>query len=395
MSVATRRLWSAFLRQTPDARATLFAPGPIEPEAASVTHVAVGPLRGGARLAWQQLTLPRLLRERGIEILHSPCYTAPLAASCRHIVTIHDLIAWTHPRLAGWRNAAHLRAFVGRGVRRAEAVCVPTEFVRRLVIERFGVAPSKMFVVPWGVDSKIAPVPREEAALAVLRRFGVDEPFALWCGCVEAKKNVRAAIHAAERAGLLLLMVGPWLPHSPAVLAAAGRGASGRRRYLGYVSDGELSALYSAATALLFPSHTEGFGLPAVEAMRCGCPVIASDAPALREVCGGAAVHVPHGDALALADVLRAVAGDTSLRESLSALGVERARRFTWAAAVERFGEALNYAARCASSSRRAALRPTKRMPLPGLSRGGARRRSDERKCQATFLASNPRSRTS
>ena len=344
VAVATRRLWTSYLERTPQQRVTIFAQGVHASEMPNASLVPVGSLTPISRFVWQQVVLPALGREQGVELLHCPCYTAPVALSCKFIVTVHDLIAWTHPRLAGWRNTLHFRLLVGRGIRRARAVCVPSEFVRRSVIDYFGISRGKVFVVPWGVDLEIAPAPRDIAISTVRQRFDVNEPFVLFCGCIEPKKNLQVAIRACAEAGLLFLIVGPAVRASQSVLPTEGRASNGRWRYLGYVTPSDLSALYSAATALVFPSYTEGFGLPTVEAMSCGCPVIASDAPALREVCGGAAIHVPHWDVSALATSLRAVSTDRALRDSLVGRGIAQSRHFNWASAVDSFSEALCYA---------------------------------------------------
>jgi glycosyltransferase involved in cell wall biosynthesis len=345
VAVASRRLWSAFLERT-SARVTVIAPAELGSDMARASHLVVGTLKGASRLAWQQFRLPALVREQGIDVLHCPSYTAPLAVSCKLIVTVHDLIAWTHPGLAGWRNALHLHLLVGRSVRRAQSVCVPTEFVRQAVITQFGIPRTKVFVVPWGVDAELTPLSEHDAIREIRRRFGVDEPFVLFCGCIEAKKNLLGAVRAAAAAGVLLLVVGPCTARSSAILAEMHRSEAGRWRYLGYVSTSDLSALYSAALALVYPSHVEGFGLPTIEAMRCGCPVIASNTPAVREVCGGAAMLVQPSEIAELAASVRAVASDRGLRESLKAGGIARAAHFTWAVAIERFAEAVAVAAR-------------------------------------------------
>jgi glycosyltransferase involved in cell wall biosynthesis len=344
VAVATRRLWTSYLERTPTQRVTVFASGVHASEMPNASLMPVGPLTPISRIAWQQVILPALGREQGVELLHCPCYTAPLALSCKFVVTVHDLIAWTHPRLAGWRNALHFRLLVGRGIRRAGAVCVPSEFIRRSVIDYFGIPRGKVFVVPWGVDMEIARAPRDIATATVRQRFNVTEPFVLFCGCIEPKKNLSVAIRACAEAGLLLLVVGPPVRASHGVLSAEGRASQRCWRYLGYVTPSDLSALYSAATALVFPSYTEGFGLPTVEAMSCGCPVIASDAPALREVCGGAAIHVPPCDVSALVASLCAVSTDCALRDSLVERGIARSGHFNWANAVDSFSEALHYA---------------------------------------------------
>jgi len=342
VAAATRRLWSAYLKRIPRQQVTVFAPESLEAGMPGGTIIPTGPMHGATRVLWQQLVLPQRVRDLSIDLLHCPCYTAPLAASCRMLVTVHDLIALTHPRLAGWRNSLHLRLLVGQSVRRADAVCVPTEFVRRALVERFAIPAAKVFVVPWGVDAELTPMSRDVATYHVRRRFGVDEPFVLYCGCIEAKKNLGAAMEACAEAGILLLMAGPSTSGSAELLARASCSRGGWR-YLGYVPVSDLSALYSAAIALVSPSHVEGFGIPAVEAMQCGCPVIASDDPALREVCGGAAVHVACCDPSVLAAALQSVATDRTLREELTARGLARAAHFSWETAAGRFAEALRY----------------------------------------------------
>jgi glycosyltransferase involved in cell wall biosynthesis len=218
--------------------------------------------------------------------------------------------------------------------------------VRRSLISRFAISPEKVFVVPWGVDAEITAVQPDDAKRTIRDRFGVTEPYVLFCGCIEAKKNVQAAIRASGQAGLLLLIAGPWISRSSTILGGSPNMSGDGWLYLGYVSAADLSALYSAATALILPSHVEGFGLPAIEAMKCGCPVIASDVPALKEVCGGAALHVAPEDTAALTASLRLVASDSGLREDLSARGSANAERFSWAVAVDRFAEAVRFAAR-------------------------------------------------
>jgi glycosyltransferase involved in cell wall biosynthesis len=304
-----------------------------------------GCLRAAAtRIAWQQFVLPRLVRRSGIDLLYCPSYTAPLAANCRLIVSLHDLIAWTHPRVVGWKNVVHFRMLVGQTVSRADAVCVPTNFVQRAVIRQFGVSPERVFIVPWGVDAEIAPMPRAAAERHVQRQFGMDGPFVLFCGCLEAKKNIEMALRATEGAGVRMVIAGPWISGSSSLLARPNNLSGNHWQYVGYVTPAELSALYSAATALVFPSLAEGFGLPPIEAMSCGCPVIASDIPALREVCGGNALHVASRDVGAWTAALREVIGSAALREELANRGLARARQFRWAVAVDCFREALDFA---------------------------------------------------
>jgi glycosyltransferase involved in cell wall biosynthesis len=346
VAVSTRRLWSSYLQQTAKPHVTIFAAAGHEQQMPEASFVAVGPLSPLPRIAWQQLVLPRLVREKDIEILHCPGYTAPVTANCRVVVTVHDLIVWTHPQLVSWRNIVHFRVLVGRSIRRAEAICVPTDFVRRMIIERFGISPRKVFVVPWGVNAELPVWSRETALSEVERRFGVNDPFVLFCGCIERKKNLETAIQACAQAGLRLLIVGPSIAGSSRLLSHADQSTSSHWNYLGYVSSSDLSALYSAAEALIAPSYVEGFGLPAIEAMSLGCPVVAADFPVFREVCGAAALYAPCSDSAALARVLQSLVTDRALRNSLAERGRAHAQNFTWTNSVSRFSEALHYAAR-------------------------------------------------
>ena len=346
VAVATRRLWSAFLETASPANATTFAPQACANSISRGSLINVGPLTGMRKLVWQQLELPGWVRQKRVDLLFCPCYTVPMARRCRVVVSVHDLIALTHRELVGWRNAMHLGVALGHSIRRAHAICVPTEFVRAQVIARFGISPASVFVVPWGVDSEIKTISRSEAEQQVSTRFGINHPFVLFCGCIEAKKNLAAAIRGCAMAGLPLVAVGPWISSSRALVARLDPDLHGAWRYMGYVSAAELSALYSSATALVLTSHTEGFGLPAVEAMRCGCPVIATDAPAVREVCRGAAIHINAGDPAQISRALRDVAASQPLRTELSSRGIARAAELTWRRAAARFGEAVDYAYR-------------------------------------------------
>jgi len=342
VAVAARRLWTAFLDQSPSVRATVFVPADFRAEMRNVAVVAVPRFGGAGRFIWQQLALPWLARRHRVDVLVCPCYTAPVVYSGKLVLFVHDLIAWTHPRLAGWRNASHLQLTVGTALRKAAAICVPTQVVKDSIIRRFGAPPDKLFVTPWGVDAGIVQMPRQVAEEHIRLRFGIEMPFAFFCGCVEPKKNLAFAVRAAAAAGILLLAAGPLVAGSQRQMPPGAAAES--FRHLGHVSERDLSALYSAAVALLVPSLAEGFGIPALEAMRCGTPVIASDIPALREVCGGSALLLPLHDPSLWADALRRIIQDSSLHCDLAARGLTRAAPFTWTAAVARFREAVEYA---------------------------------------------------
>jgi len=292
------------------------------------------------RVLWQQFVLPLLARRHGLDVLVCPCYTVPLISKVPSVVVVHDMIAWKRPDLCRRLNVCHFRALLGISVRRAARVMVPTTTVKEDVLSILDAPEHKVHRVPWGVDFEITPMEHDTAREIVLSDFGIDAPYVFTVGCLEPKKNLSATIEATRRIGAVLVAVGPAGWDAATRQAIENQGGE-HCRYLGYVTVLQLSALYSAAEAFVFPSHIEGFGLPALEAMACGAPVIASNAPALLEVCGGAALHAPSSDVGALISCLRKVIGDAELRERLRQRGRQHAREFSWDCTVRQFWEVI------------------------------------------------------
>jgi glycosyltransferase involved in cell wall biosynthesis len=266
--------------------------------------------------AWEQAALPLLARRA--QLIYSPANLAPLADGGRNVVVIHDVAALRHPEWYRPLYVAYQRALLPRIARTARLIITVSEFSKRELIEVLGADPARIEVVPNGVDERFNP---EARAIA-----GLNRPYVLVVGTRIARKNTAALDAAArrlERAGIDL------------VRAGSGRGymrdeARGGVRELGYVPDEEMPGLYAGALALAMPSLYEGFGLPCLEAMACGTPVVASNRAALPETTGDAAVLADPEDGTAFADTLVELAGDDAKRAELSARGMERARPFTW-----------------------------------------------------------------
>jgi glycosyltransferase involved in cell wall biosynthesis len=283
------------------------------------------------------LAFPKLARREGAALAHLHYFVSPRLA-CPAVVTVHDISYARAPELFSRRDRQLLR-FVGGSVRRAARVIAVSEFTRGDVIEQYGLDPAKVVAIPNGVNSSFRPLPEAEARVA--ERFGIRKPYVLCVGALQPRKNVPLAIEAYAR-----LMAGRGTD-CELVIAGGDRGGrldvldailrtrlTGRVHLVGHVEDAELPALYSAARALVFPSLYEGFGLPALEAMAAGTPVVASNTTGLAEAVGDAGLTVDPTSAEELADALGRLLEDADLRATLIARGHERAALFTWGRAA-------------------------------------------------------------
>jgi len=347
---ATRRVFVKLATSGRDHRLTAFLSAQTAARLAGVVGaaantVAVPVAASALRVLWQQAFLPRLAAGLGLDVLYCPSYTVPLWSRCPRVVTVHDLIAWKRPDLCRLRNLLHLRALVHASVNAARMVMVPSEVVKRDLIEIFRTPEEKIRVMPWGVDLNIQRCDRDSARELVRGWYGIDSPFILFVGVLEPKKNLPSLLQATRRLGVLLVVVGAPGWGERRVRRVITREGPDVVRSLGFVPEERLSALYSAAEVFAFPSLIEGFGLPVVEAMACGTPVVTSDDPALRDTCGGAALHVPAQDVGALAACLRQVLEDPRRRAELAERGLRRAAEFTWERSVDVLLDSLRLAA--------------------------------------------------
>jgi glycosyltransferase involved in cell wall biosynthesis len=288
------------------------------------------------RIVWTHLGFARRARQDGVDLLHGPGYILPWRWRGHSVVTVYDLIALTHPELCSRANALYYRLFLPRTVARATAVVVPSATVKTQLVERLGALPEKLHVAPLGVEEGFTPDLDPATVRRTLARHGVQPPYFLCVGNLEPKKNLAATVEAfalARKKGDLphqLVLAGGKSWQAGDVEQAIRRLPPGSVHRTGYVAQADLPDLYAGADLLLFWSLVEGFGLPALEAMACGTPVVCSDRGALPEVVGGAAVTVPIGPPSALADAILALLGDSERRAGLVQRGLERARAFTW-----------------------------------------------------------------
>jgi glycosyltransferase involved in cell wall biosynthesis len=260
------------------------------------------------RMAW---SLPQLLKQVKPELAHFQ-HALPLGWRGRTVVTLHDLSFETDPTSMGLLDRLTFRLVVPRAAKRADHVLVVSERTRRDVEAHYGISGAKVTVTPNGVDPHFSP-------------GGGHGGYLLFVGAIQRRKDPLAALAAARAVGLPLIVVGP--EKEPSL---AGELRAGGAELHGYVGKDELADLYRGAAALLMPSRFEGFGLPMLEAMACGTPVVAAPEPALREVAGDAAVFAEDGD---FGGAVRFALAD---RERLSSAGIERAKLFSWAESARR-----------------------------------------------------------
>jgi glycosyltransferase involved in cell wall biosynthesis len=291
---------------------------------------------------WEQLALPR--RVNG-DLLWSPSTTGPLAVR-RQVLTIHDCAFFDQARCFSRAFAAWYQFLVPRLARKAQQIITVSEFSKQRIVELCGVVPDKVTVVYSGVSPQFRPHSAGEIA-AARQRHNLPPQYVLCVGSLEPRKNLSRLLEAWQLiqprlAGLSLVIVGA----RSHVFRDAGLAVPRPSVHLaGYLSDDELAAVYAGAEMFVYPSLYEGFGLPVLEAMASGVPVITSNATALAEVAGDAAVTVDPLSIESIAAGLERLASNAALRSGLREKGVARVRSFTWEQAATETWQVLEAAA--------------------------------------------------
>lgn len=302
-----------------------------EPSSSPAGRIAQGLVREGI---YYPAGLARAGRRGGAQVLHAPTPAAVRGAGLPLVVTVHDLLPLRMPRLFTRQTQLHTRLYTPF-VRRATRVITPSLYTRSEVIELLGMPEERVIAIPEGAGEQFVPVDVDRDGLRA--DFDIDGPYVLCVGTLEPRKNLTTALRVFRRvsdvvADAQLVIVGGRGWRNEDFEAELGRGTAARRlRLTGFVSDERLVELYAGAACFLFPSLGEGFGLPPLEAMACGAPVVMSDRPALPEIAGDAALTAAPLDVEALAAHVITVLQDSALAGSIRAVGLELARSFTWA----------------------------------------------------------------
>jgi glycosyltransferase involved in cell wall biosynthesis len=284
------------------------------------------------------LTLSAELRRHPVDVLHVQ-YTAPPLAPCAVVATIHDLSFEHLPETFNRRSRAQLRLTVRRTARNAAQILTLSEFSRRDVIETYGIDPGRVAVTPAAASAHFRPVADETELRRIRTTYGIERDYILALGSIQPRKNLVRLINAysslwSERQNLAmpqLVIAGKrgWL-EGDTMRAAELSAAANDIRFTGYVEEPDLPVLLSGAMCFAYPSYFEGFGLPVLEAMQCGTPVIAGNQTSLPEVAADAAVLVNPFDEAAIAAALGNIIESPDRRGDLRVKGIERAKQFSW-----------------------------------------------------------------
>jgi glycosyltransferase involved in cell wall biosynthesis len=291
-----------------------------------------------SRILWEQAALTLLARRAGVDLVHGLAFSLPLAHSGPTVVTILDMSFALFRQHHAAARRVYLSQVTRASARKATAIIAISENTKRDVCRLLGVAPGKVEVIPCGVGSEFQPV-----AAAVKREFRERrglEPYILYLGTIEPRKNLVRLVQAYARmrcAGAPKLVIGgaPGWGYESVYGEVERLGLGDSVLFPGYVPPDEAPMWYAAAELFVYPSLYEGFGIPPLEAMASGTPVVAADSSSLPEVVSGAGVIVPPEDTQALTEAMATLLGDPTRRQELVALGLERARSYSWTHAAK------------------------------------------------------------
>jgi glycosyltransferase involved in cell wall biosynthesis len=292
----------------------------------------------------EQIHVPWVLHREKPDVFHAPHYVLPPATRCRSVVTIHDCIHLMFPQYLRNRAAyLYARASMWSAAHQAHRILTVSEASKRDIIHFFSVPPEKVVVVYNAIEERFSETPSEDAIERVRERYQLNHPFVLYVGNIKPHKNLVRLIEAfaeLRRRGfdeLKLLIIGDEISKLPALRRAVHSHKLHKHvRFLGYLEDETLASLYRLASVFVFPSLYEGFGLPPLEAMASGTPVVTSNVSSMPEVSGDAAVLVDPYNVDSIVDGIARVLKDPELSAALRRKGIARAREFSWDRSVQR-----------------------------------------------------------
>ena len=306
------------------------------PEENPVEWVIVEERTPGSRLIWEQLLFPNLVRDSGIDLLHSMHYTRPISLPCKSVVTFHDMTFFLSPELHTWARRIYFPKIMKTSARRADQLIAVSNSTRNDLIKILNVDPHRVSTTQLGVTPGYMPIDDDVEKQRIIKKYGLPEKFILYVGLVEPRKNLQILIQAYKRlreddSKYVLILVGRfgWM-HEEVVNQVRELNLEDAVRFLGYVPQQDLPLIYNLASLFVYPTLYEGFGLPVLEAMACGVPVITSNISSLPEIVGEAGLLTPVNDLETLYQTMVRALTDKSLRQDLISKGIKRAAEFSW-----------------------------------------------------------------
>src|SRR5688572_7205838 len=301
----------------------------------------------GAYSVSEQFAVPIGLRREAVDLFHAPHYVLPPLTPCRSVVTIHDCIHLRFPQYLPSRlGYAYARSSLWVAAHRSARILTVSEASKRDILRYFRVPESKVAVIYNAIDERFSEEPPADEVMRVRERYQLNDPFILYAGNIKPHKNLERLIEAFHiiRKGELefvkLLIIGDEISKYAALRRTVHRYKLHKHvRFFGFVPDATLAILYRLARVFVFPSLYEGFGLPPLEAMASGTPVITSNVSSLPEVAGDAAMLIDPYETDAIAGAMRRVLMDDRLRDDMRERGLARAREFSWGRSVRRVRE--------------------------------------------------------
>jgi glycosyltransferase involved in cell wall biosynthesis len=288
------------------------------------------------RLLWEQTVLPIRLRQHRADLLHSTHYTIPILGGARRIVTFHDMTFFLYPEMHTSYKRFFFRMMISISSRRANAIIADSESTRQDILRLLKLDPAKVYAVPLGVSPQFRPIHDRAEIESIRRKYHLPEQLILHVGVLEPRKNMSRLVQTFKQ------IVSRGFPHHLVFVGRKGwmygelfqtireLGIADRVIFTGYVPGEELPLLFNAADLSVYPSLYEGFGLPVLEAMACGVPVVTSNISSMPEIAGDAGILVNPRDVNELADAMCRVLTDRALHDELAHKGRARSKLFTW-----------------------------------------------------------------
>ncbi|MCC6793059.1 MAG: glycosyltransferase family 4 protein [Thermomicrobiales bacterium] len=345
------RLIAALPAAMPDAELIVYSGrGAVLPSGAMAKRTLVPMEHPAVRIAWERAALPIFARVNRLDLFHGTVNALPAWLPCPSVVTVHDLAFLRWPEQVPVRRYQYLARATRDAVRMASRVIAVSEATKRDIVELLNVRAEKVAVTPLGVDGRFRK-PSPGVLAAFRQKQGLERPFFLTVCTLEPRKNLPRLLEAFAQVKddlpHTLVVVGPEGWRTGALKTTLDRLDLGERLILtGFVPDDDLPLWYSLADVFAFPSLYEGFGLPVLEAMGCGAPVLTSNVSSLPEIAGDAAVYVDPRSVDGIAEGLARLGTDAALRERLGAAGATRAEAFTWRRTAELTASIYREAAR-------------------------------------------------